>query len=119
ETVQIGNDRHLIINSQRLDAATPHFENVYTFTGPPRPDHYSGHLNEFTAREFGFPVPAQYFETESQKFEVRPKRFLAMGDNTLNSFDSRGWGDLPEENVIGKSAFVYWPLSKRFGWAHR
>src|SRR5450432_758718 len=29
EKVQIGNDRHLRINGERLDASTPHFENVY------------------------------------------------------------------------------------------
>ena len=36
--VQIGNDRHLRINGQRLDASTPHFENVYGFnpSTPPR-----------------------------------------------------------------------------------
>jgi len=32
EHVQIGNDRHLRINGQRLDASTPHFENVYVLT---------------------------------------------------------------------------------------
>jgi hypothetical protein len=52
-----------------------------------------------------------------------------MGDNTLNSSDSRYWGDFPRENVIGKSFFVYWPIGttafkgeerpSRFGWAHR
>ena len=31
EQVRIGDDRHLIINGNRLDAATPHFENVCNF----------------------------------------------------------------------------------------
>src|SRR5579864_4893921 len=31
ERVQIGDDRHLIINGKRLDASTPHFEKVYSF----------------------------------------------------------------------------------------
>ena len=31
ERVQLGEDRHLIINGKRLDASTPHFENVYSF----------------------------------------------------------------------------------------
>jgi type IV secretory pathway protease TraF len=42
-----------------------------------------------------------------------------MGDNTMNSFDSRGWGAFPATNVIGKSFFVYWPITDRFGWGHR
>jgi hypothetical protein len=50
---------------------------------------------------------------------------MVMGDNTMNSLDSRAWGDFSEASVIGKSAFVYWPfLSQgqrpgRFGWSHR
>ena len=38
DRVQLGEDRHLIINGKRLDASTPHFENVYSFNPkePPR-----------------------------------------------------------------------------------
>src|ERR1700733_5273903 len=38
ERVQIGDDRHMRINGERLDASTPHFENVYGFDPkqPPR-----------------------------------------------------------------------------------
>ena len=46
--------------------------------------------------------------------------YLFFGDNTSNSMDSRSWGALPKQNVIGLSSFVYWPpLSPRFGWSHR
>ena len=37
----------------------------------------------------------------------------------------KAWGDFAEGNVIGKSAFVYWPFLNqgdrpgRFGWSHR
>ncbi len=55
ERVQIGNDRHLRINGRRLDASTPHFENVYGFDPkqPPRDSHFSGHVNDFVADEYG------------------------------------------------------------------
>lgn len=42
-----------------------------------------------------------------------------MGDNTLNSFDSRDWGDFPREKTIGRSCFVFWPITDRFGWGSR
>ena len=48
-----------------------------------------------------------------------PNSMLVFGDNTLNSLDSRYWGLFPEQNVIGKSCFVYWPISSRFGWGQR
>ncbi|MDQ6632152.1 MAG: signal peptidase I [Verrucomicrobiota bacterium] len=118
EHVRIGNDRHLIIDGKRLDAATPHFENVYSFTGPPQESHYSGHVNGL----FG-PVLTPNFPDESQEYIVATNHYMVMGDNTINSFDSRGWGDFPRENVIGKSYFIYWPIANRggsrFGWGYR
>jgi signal peptidase I len=35
-----------------------------------------------------------------------------MGDNRNNSSDSRAWGMVPLENVIGKAFMVYWPPEK-------
>jgi len=40
--------------------------------------------------------------------------FFAMGDNTTNSFDSRYWGFVPDENMVGAPFLVIWPLN-RFG----
>jgi signal peptidase I len=33
-----------------------------------------------------------------------------MGDNRQFSSDSREWGFLKKEDIIGKSFFVYWPV---------
>ncbi len=41
-----------------------------------------------------------------------------MGDNTCNSSDSRTW-ERCGKNVIGKSFFVYWPITTRFGWGNQ
>jgi len=39
---------------------------------------------------------------------VPPQRYFAMGDNRDNSSDSRYWGFVPRENIIGKPLIVYW-----------
>jgi signal peptidase I len=116
EHVRIGNDQHLIIDGTRLDASTPHFENVYTFAATPKENHYFGHVNGVVAEKYGRWGLAPLFRDETCEHIVGPHHYLAMGDNTMNSSDSRSWGDVPRENVIGKCWFVYWPLTERFGW---
>ena len=39
---------------------------------------------------------------------VPPNSFFAMGDNRDNSLDSRYWGFVPRENIIGKPLIIYW-----------
>jgi signal peptidase I len=122
DKIQIGDDRHLVISGKRLDSSTPHFEKVYSFDPrqPPLESHYSGHVNEKIARtspEYRVPL-APLFPDASAFFDVPPEHYMVMGDNTMNSLDSRTWGDFPASNVIGKSFFVYWPISDRFGWGY-
>jgi signal peptidase I len=113
EQVQLGKDRHLITNGRRLDSSTPHFEKVYSFNpnDPPQESHYSGHVDG--------PMLAPFFmDKPDGVVVVPPGHYMVMGDNTMNSLDSRAWGDFPAEYVIGKSFFVYWPLTERFGWGY-
>jgi signal peptidase I len=113
DQVRLGDDRHLFINGRRLEASTPHFENVYSFNPkePPRDSQYSGHVN--------YPFLAPYFHGKPEGVSVAADHYMVMGDNTMNSLDSRAWGEFPATNVIGKSFFVYWPITERFGWGHR
>jgi signal peptidase I len=39
---------------------------------------------------------------------VPPGKIFAMGDNRTESLDSRFWGFVPRENIVGRPMFVYW-----------
>jgi signal peptidase I len=38
------------------------------------------------------------------------ERYMALGDNSYNSSDSRMWGSVPEGNLVGPALIVYWPF---------
>ena len=104
----------LKVNGQPLSATTPHFENLYSFPGVPsgaktldyQENQYYGHA---MINELG----------PGREFQVSTNHLFVMGDNTMNSLDSRFWGDFPESSIIGKSFFVYWPITSRFGWGNQ
>ena len=52
------------------------------------------------------------FLKEDQEIIVPDNEYFVMGDNRLYSSDSREWGFVPKNSVIGQSFFVYWPPSQ-------
>ena len=105
---------HLAVNGQPLSASTPHFENLYSFSSVPpgtKTLHYQD--NQY----YGHALIRRL--EPGREFQIASNHLFVMGDNTMNSLDSRFWGDFPADSAIGKSFFVYWPITKRFGWGNQ
>ncbi|MFZ5596298.1 MAG: signal peptidase I [Bacillota bacterium] len=43
---------------------------------------------------------------------VPENNYLMLGDNRANSEDSRMWGTLPRELVMGKAVMIFWPRDR-------
>ncbi|MEM7602011.1 MAG: signal peptidase I, partial [Verrucomicrobiota bacterium] len=56
-----------------------------------------------------------YTAQGTRSVELPEKAYWAMGDNSANSSDSRNWGIVPEKNIVGRAAFVYYPFGHHFG----
>jgi signal peptidase I len=55
------------------------------------------------------PVRGGFPRDELGPIVVPPQMLFVMGDNRDDSFDSRFWGFLPADNVIGEAVVRYWP----------
>src|ERR1700730_18291131 len=63
----------------------------------------------------GYAPGRDYLSDPTKTYSVLPRHFFAMGDNSYNSYDSRWWGPVPEENLVGRGLLVYWPFNRHWG----
>ena len=106
--VGVPGDRLRLINKQ-----------VY-LNGKPIEEPYAIHKTSYVdSYRDNFPSPpnTQVYEPAIDMLEnhvvneevvVPPGKYFAMGDNRDLSLDSRYWGFVPRENIIGKPIVIYW-----------
>lgn len=52
------------------------------------------------------------FGEKDLKIVVPMGHYFTLGDNSMSSHDSRYWGFVPEDYVIGRAEFIFWPVSR-------
>jgi len=52
------------------------------------------------------------FGAEGQKIVVPKDSYFVLGDNSASSKDSRYWGFVPKENLLGQALVIYWPIHR-------
>src|SRR4051812_19148975 len=80
-------------------ASQPGFKRVMTGTFEHPNKDYRGYSN---APGWGI-----YLTSPKEEFTVPKETYFALGDNSYSSYDSRGWGTVPRDNVTGRALFVY------------
>jgi signal peptidase I len=94
----------LYVNGKLAEGA-PSFEKEFTQT-----DGYPGYSLVNSSEASGVT------QDKTQTYYVPADCYWAMGDNSPNSEDSRYWGGVPRQNLVGRGCFVFWPFTERWGW---
>lgn len=128
----IKDKQYLIIDEVSYKFREPHRGEVIVFKAPPEPTKYyikriiglpgdtveinngvvtiinKAHPNGFTLSE---PYITHTFK-DNYRFTVPAGKYFVMGDNRAESYDSRGWGMLPAENIRGRALVRLLPLNQ-------
>jgi signal peptidase I len=95
-------DKQLMLNGHRVDEPYVYHKTEYIDSYR---DNFPGDPNVHVAEAA---VDMLTNHVRNGEVVVPPRCVFAMGDNRDSSLDSRYWGFVPRENIIGKPLIIYW-----------
>ncbi len=118
----LSDGQYLLINNVSYYLDKPEFGDIIVFHHPrnelnliKRVIGVSGDHVDIADRKVkvnGVTLDEPYISAEpnySGSWDVPEGQYFVLGDNRNNSSDSHSWSFLPEENIIGRAMFIYWP----------
>lgn len=116
---------HTSGSNRSLDYKT--YDPKYSFHDQPyyRMSKNSVQLGEKVAALFGIPAlkysGTASFDSNGKNIDIYQRKlgegeYWAMGDNRLNSQDSRMWGPLPRKHIHGKIVYRLWSIDSDESW---
>ena len=103
ERLRVDDDGRFLVNGKVVTSPEPMVLNSERATDRG----YYGYLADLGDYAYAIPLNKEYTVTD--------RHYYALGDNSSNSFDSRGWGEVPEKDVVGKPLFILHPFTSHWG----
>lgn len=98
------NGDYLIVDELSYFFRKPEKGEVIIFRYPLNPSKF------FIKRIAG--VPGEMVKINGDKITLAENEYFVLGDNRSASSDSRVWGALPENLVVGRALIRLWPITK-------
>lgn len=106
DRIRIRDDRHVELNGQDAANLSPALGRLYRGLGAGSSSQggpFLGHLHQSAVSRLGGEADTSpLLPDASVVYQVRPQRVWVLGDHSLRSLDSRRFGDVAEEALIGR-----------------
>jgi len=112
-------NKRLFVNGAEVKA---NFDDKYSYTAQNGGDVTANKFTQLISTKSSSPVSFStlqfdgYNRAQAKTWVVPQGQYFMMGDNRDNSADSRVWGFVPDENIVGKAFFIWMNVRPDIGW---